>query len=124
MNFQIHLKRFECNIIEYVLTLTFNQSQNQMTGIKEIQLGSNYSGLTIGNLYPGYNYSISLTPKTNEGLLISSPTYSFTPLITSNLLFLINLYKHIYRRFLWFKTSHHTTQIYFARNINFFDITV
>lgn len=125
MNFQIHLKRLECNIIEYVLTLTFNQSQNQMTGIEEIKSSSNYSGISIGNLYPGYNYSISLTPKTNKGLLISSPTYSFTPLITSNLLFFINLYKHIiYRIFLWFKISHHATQIYFARNIDFFDITV
>ncbi|KAL4084644.1 hypothetical protein QTP88_027571 [Uroleucon formosanum] len=81
---KINLKRLECNIIEYVLTLTFNQSQNQMTGIEEIKSSSNYSGLTIGNLYPGYNYSIFLTPKTNEGLLISSPTYSFIPLITKN----------------------------------------
>jgi len=102
MNFQIPLKRLECNIIEYILTLTLNQSQNQMTGIEEIKSSSNYSGLSIGNLYPGYNYSISLTPKTNKGLLISSPTYSFSPIITSKLLFLINPYKHIYRRFLGF----------------------
>lgn len=80
---KIHLNRLECNIIEYMLTLTFNQSKNQVTGIEEIKSSSN-SGHSIEDLYPGYNYSIFLTPKTNRGLLISSPTYSFTPLITRN----------------------------------------
>ncbi|XP_060850877.1 uncharacterized protein LOC132929506 isoform X2 [Rhopalosiphum padi] len=80
---RIYLKRLECNIIKYILTLTFNQSKNQMSGIEEIESSSN-NGHLIENLYPGYNYSISLTPKTNKGPMMSSHIYSFTPLITKN----------------------------------------
>jgi len=54
-----------------------------MSGVKEIKSRFNTSHL-IENLYPGYNYSISLTPKTTKGPLRSSPTYSFTPLMTGN----------------------------------------
>jgi len=54
-----------------------------MSGVKEIKSSFNTSHL-IENLYPGYNYSISLTPKTTNGPLRSSPTYSFTPLMTGN----------------------------------------
>jgi len=82
MNLQIHLKRLQCNITEYVLTLMFNRTQNQMSGVEEIKSSSD-SGHLIENLFPGYNYSISLTPKTNKGPLNSSHIYSFTPLITS-----------------------------------------
>ncbi|XP_016657825.1 uncharacterized protein LOC100161662 isoform X1 [Acyrthosiphon pisum] len=76
-------KQLECKITEYVITLTFNQTQNKMSGVKEIKSSFNTSHL-IENLYPGYNYSTSLTPKTTKGPLRSSPTYSFTPLMTEN----------------------------------------
>lgn len=80
---RIHIKRLECNIIKYILTLTHNQSKNKMSGIEEIESSSD-NGHLIENLYPGYNYSISLTPETNKGPMMSSPIYSFTPLITKN----------------------------------------
>jgi len=92
MNLQIHIKRLECNIIKYILTLTHNQSKNKMSGIEEIESSSD-NGHLIKNLYPGYNYSISLTPETNKGPMMSSPIYSFTPQITSNLFHFINLYR-------------------------------
>jgi len=91
MNLQIHIKRLECNIIKYILTLILNKSKNKMSGIEEIESSSD-NGHLIENLYPGYNYSLSLTPKTNKGPMMSSPIYSFTPLITSNLFNFINLY--------------------------------
>jgi hypothetical protein len=106
MNLQIHLKRLECNIIKYILTLTFNQSKNQISGIEEIESSSN-NGHLIENLYPGYNYSIYLTPKTNKGPMMSSHIYSFTPLITSNILNFINLFKHAYRTVFKFKPTPH-----------------
>jgi len=96
-----------------------------MVGIEEIK-SSSKSGHLIENLYPGYNYSIFLTPKTNKGPLISSPTYSFTPLITSNLLFFINLYTiqaHIQESYMVQNLSLCTPKM-FCKNINFFDMTV
>uniref|UniRef100_A0A2H8TRV2 Tyrosine-protein kinase receptor Tie-1 n=1 Tax=Melanaphis sacchari TaxID=742174 RepID=A0A2H8TRV2_9HEMI len=80
---KINLKRFECKVIKYILTLMFNQSKNQISGIKEIETSSD-NGYLIENLYPGYNYSLSLTSQTNKGPMMSSPTYSFIPLITKN----------------------------------------
>lgn len=85
--------RKECNIIEYEITLTFNQLHNKISGIQKIITHSN-SGHLIDDLYPGYKYSVTLTPKTIKGSLNSSPVYSFTPLITGKYLVIL-MFKNI-----------------------------
>jgi len=67
-----------------------NQSQNQISDIQEIILSSTDSGHFLDDLLPGFKYNIKLTPSTNNGILPSSPIYSFTTLITSKYLFIFS----------------------------------
>lgn len=85
---QIITKRVECKIIQYVLTLSYNQSQNKISGVQEI-IAISDSNHTINDLYPGFEYGIKLTPKTTNGPLSSSPIYLFTPPIMGNIFFVI-----------------------------------
>ncbi|KAL5238474.1 hypothetical protein ACI65C_005884 [Semiaphis heraclei] len=73
------MNRFECNIIEYVLMLSYNQSQNQISGVQKIRSNST-NGHYIYDLIPGYHYNIQLILNTTKGQLFSSPIYSATPL--------------------------------------------
>lgn len=90
---QVIPKRFECKIIDYSLTLTFNHTQNKISGIQEINVPSSESNYLIDDLYPGYQYGITLTPKTSRGPLLPSPTYFVSPLMTGKHFALFN-YKY------------------------------
>lgn len=83
IHFQITPDRLECDVIEYVLTLQLllsNQSYNIVNNAQEIIANSDGNHL-IDNLLPGFQYDINLTPKTIEGPLCSSPTYSISTLM-------------------------------------------
>jgi len=73
------MNRFECNVIEYLLMLSYNQSQNQISGVQKIRSNST-NGHYIYDLIPGYHYNIQLFLNTTKGKLFSSPIYSATPL--------------------------------------------
>ncbi|CAI6359203.1 unnamed protein product [Macrosiphum euphorbiae] len=75
--------RLECNITKYVLTLSSNQSKNQLSEVQEI-LSSTDNGHFLNNLVSGFKYNIKLTPSTSNGTLPSSPIYSITTLMTKN----------------------------------------
>ncbi|XP_025196649.1 uncharacterized protein LOC112595599 [Melanaphis sacchari] len=68
----------KCNIFEYLLMLSHNQSQNQISGVQKI-VSNSTSGHNINNLIPGYQYDIQIILNTTEGLF-SSPIYSVAPL--------------------------------------------
>lgn len=82
MILQIITKPNECKIIEYMLTLTFNELKNTISDTQHIILSSSNKSHYINDLYPGYKYNLTLTPKTINGPLNSSSIYSFTTLIT------------------------------------------
>lgn len=86
-------KQLECKVTQYILTLSFNQSLNKIAGVQEI-VSSSDGGHIIDNLIPGYQYTIVLTPKTNQGSLLSSPPYKASPLLLSTgkyfVVFLLN----------------------------------
>ncbi|CAI6356794.1 unnamed protein product [Macrosiphum euphorbiae] len=73
------INRFECNIIEYLLVLSYNQSQNQVSGVQKIRSNS-VNGHYIYDLIPGYQYNIQLILNTTQGQLFPSPIYSAAPL--------------------------------------------
>lgn len=80
MNLQIiPNNRLECNVSDYVLTVMFNQSENQIPYEQEIVSSTPY-GHNIINLLPGFQYDIKLTPKTIKGPLQSSSVYTSVPL--------------------------------------------
>lgn len=73
------INRLECNVIEYLLMLSYNQSQNQISGVQKI-ISYSISGHFIYDLIPGYQYNIQLILNTTQGKLFPSPIYSATPL--------------------------------------------
>ncbi|VVC38854.1 Fibronectin type III,EGF-like, conserved site,Immunoglobulin-like fold,EGF-like domain [Cinara cedri] len=87
---KIITKRLECEVREYVLTLTLNQSKNGISDIQEI-LSSSDSGHVINDLYPGYRYTVSMTPKTSLGSLQPSSTYSFSPFMPESEMKIIDI---------------------------------
>ncbi|XP_060847647.1 uncharacterized protein LOC132927184 [Rhopalosiphum padi] len=70
--------RFECNIIEYLLMLSCNQSQNQIHGVQKI-VSHSIGGHNISDLIPDCQYDVQLVLNTTQGLF-PSPVYSVTPL--------------------------------------------
>lgn len=72
------INRFECNIFEYLLMLSYNQTQNQLSGIQKIVTNSS-NGHNIIDLIPDYQYNIQIFLNTTQGLF-PSPIYSAIPL--------------------------------------------
>ncbi|XP_050064102.1 uncharacterized protein LOC114127525 [Aphis gossypii] len=72
------INRFQCNIFEYLLMLSYNQTQNQLSGVQKIVSNSS-NGHNIIDLIPDYQYNIQLFLNTTQGLF-PSPIYSAIPL--------------------------------------------
>lgn len=84
MNLQITSSKLECNVNNYTLTLISNNSKNHRTQEPEIRIVStSENSHFIGDLPPGYQYKVILTPNTINGPLKSSGPYEFTTLTKS-----------------------------------------
>jgi len=59
--------------------LSYNQSQNQVSGVQKIRSNS-VNGHYIYDLIPGYQYNIQLILNTTQGQLFPSPIYLVAPL--------------------------------------------
>lgn len=82
MYLQIGVEKLECKIQQYVLTLSFNQSEYEISSVQEIISSSNNEYIIkYKDLYPGYQYSITITPETSKGPLQQSSALLFNPLI-------------------------------------------
>ncbi|VVC28416.1 Fibronectin type III,EGF-like, conserved site,Immunoglobulin-like fold [Cinara cedri] len=68
----IHTEKLDCKVQQYVLTLTLYQSEKEISSIQEI-IPSSINSYIINHRYqyPGYNYTITMTPKTSKGYLNS-----------------------------------------------------